>query len=160
MCLKINWFVKTPWHGPGMVVARSGLWAPVRRLWFSGNYVVGVASRRGRTKPITKRRYEHCDWFIFLLLLPTPIIWFSLHRGTSIQILVFPTVANTAQCRWSYFETGQPVLKPTDFFNENKAQARDQENRKEAVLPLLVRSFLFGSDSLFSPLTEKGRLAV
>ena len=52
------------------------------------------------------------------------------------------------------------MLKPTDFFNGNKVQARDQENRKEAVLPLLVRSFLFGSDSLFSSLIEKGRPAV
>ena len=52
------------------------------------------------------------------------------------------------------------MLKLTDFLKGNKVQARDQENRKQAVLALLVRSFLFGSDSLFSPLTEKGRLAV
>ena len=28
MCLKINWFVKTPWPMPSMEVARTGLWAP------------------------------------------------------------------------------------------------------------------------------------
>ena len=27
MCLKINWSVITPWHRPGMGVARSGSWA-------------------------------------------------------------------------------------------------------------------------------------
>ena len=47
-----------------------------------------------------------------------------------------------------------------DFLKGSKVRARDQENRKEAVLPLLVRSSLFGSDSSFSPLTEKGWPAV
>ena len=36
--------------------------------------VVGVASKSERTKPIIKRRKEHCDWLILLLLLPTPTI--------------------------------------------------------------------------------------
>ena len=51
---------------------------PLRRLRSSENWVVGVASRNGRTKPITKRFNEHCDWLILPLLLPTPTIWFSL----------------------------------------------------------------------------------
>ena len=38
------------------------------------NKVVGVASKSERTKPIIKRRKEHCDWLILLLLLPTPTI--------------------------------------------------------------------------------------
>ena len=42
--------------------------------------VVGVASTSGRTKPIRKRRNEHSDWCILLLLLPTPKIWFSQDR--------------------------------------------------------------------------------
>ena len=50
----------------------------LRRLRSSENWVVGVASRSGRTKPITKRFNEHCDWLILPLLLPTPTIWFSL----------------------------------------------------------------------------------
>ena len=42
------------------------------------NRIVAVGSRRGRTKRITKRVNVHCDWFIHPLLLPTPLIWFSL----------------------------------------------------------------------------------
>ena len=41
------------------------------------NWVVGAASRSGRTIPIIKRG----DWFILPLLLPTPTIWFSLARS-------------------------------------------------------------------------------
>jgi len=51
-----------------------------RRLRSSQNHFVGFVSRKGKTKPITKRENEHCDWFILLLLLPTPTIWFSLDR--------------------------------------------------------------------------------
>ena len=52
-------------------------------FWFrwrsSENWLVGVACRSGKTKPIrTKRGNVHCDWFIPPLLLPTPTIWFSL----------------------------------------------------------------------------------
>ena len=61
--------------------------------------VVGVASTSGRTKPITKRGNERCDWFILLLLLPTPKIWFSLDRkrrshkrsGNNGNALILPT---------------------------------------------------------------------
>ena len=43
--------------------------------------IVGVGSRSRGTKPITKHGNMHCGWFILLLLLPTPTIWFSLdHR--------------------------------------------------------------------------------
>jgi len=49
-----------------------------RRLQSSENQIVGVVSRSGRTKPITKRGNEHCDWFILPLLLLTPAIWFSV----------------------------------------------------------------------------------
>ena len=43
------------------------------------NQIVAVGSRRGKTKPITKRVNLHCVcWFILPLLLPTPLIWFSL----------------------------------------------------------------------------------
>ena len=48
-----------------------------RRLRSSENQIVGVLSRSGRTKPITKCGNEHCNWFILPLLLPTPTIWFS-----------------------------------------------------------------------------------
>ena len=48
----------------------------------SGNWVVGDASRSGKTKPITKRGNVDCDWFILPLLFPTPKIWFSPdHKG-------------------------------------------------------------------------------
>ena len=47
-------------------------------LWSSENQIVGVGSRSGRTKPITKHGNVHCDWFVLLLLLPTLTIWFSL----------------------------------------------------------------------------------
>ena len=52
----------------------------LRRLRSTKNWVVGVANRSGRTKPITKRGNVHYDWFIFPLLLPSPTIWFSLDR--------------------------------------------------------------------------------
>ena len=38
-------------------------------FWSSENWVVGVASRSRRTKPITKHRNVHCDWSILVLLL-------------------------------------------------------------------------------------------
>ena len=50
-----------------MVIGNEELYDQVK------NWVVGVASRSGRTKPITKRG----DWFILPFLLPTPTIWFS-----------------------------------------------------------------------------------
>ena len=37
-----------------------------------------VASTSKGTKPVTKHENVHCDWFILPLLLPTPIMWFSL----------------------------------------------------------------------------------
>ena len=48
----------------------------LRRLRSSEDWVVGVANKSGRTKPITKRGNVHCDWFILPLLLPTPTIGF------------------------------------------------------------------------------------
>ena len=39
--------------------------------------VLKNAIRKEKTKPITKRGNVPGDWFIFLLLLPTPTIWFS-----------------------------------------------------------------------------------
>ena len=36
----------------------------LHRLQSSGNWDVEVGSRRGRSKPITKRGNELCDWFI------------------------------------------------------------------------------------------------
>ena len=50
------------------------------RLPSSKNRVVGVASRSGRTKPVTKRGNVHYDWFILSLLLPSPTILFLLDR--------------------------------------------------------------------------------
>ena len=55
------------------------------RLRSSKSWVVGVASRSGRTKPITKRGNVHCDWFILPLLLPTPTIWFSLDHKRNVS---------------------------------------------------------------------------
>ena len=47
--------------------------------------IVGVGSRSGRTKSITKRGNVHCDWFILPLLLPTPTIWFSLDHKRNVS---------------------------------------------------------------------------
>ena len=55
------------------------------RLSSSENQIVGVGSRSGRTKPITKRENVHCDWFILPLLLPTPTIWFSLDHKRNVS---------------------------------------------------------------------------
>ena len=52
----------------------------IRRLRCSENWDVGVGSRGGRTKSITKRGNKPCDWFILPLLLLTPAICFSLDR--------------------------------------------------------------------------------
>ena len=54
-------------------------------LWSSENQIVGVGSRSRRTKPITKHRNVHCDWFILSLLLPTLTIWFSLDHKQNIS---------------------------------------------------------------------------
>ena len=48
----------------------------LRRVRSSEGWVVGVANKSGRSKPITKRENVHCDWFILPLLLPTPTIGF------------------------------------------------------------------------------------
>ena len=45
------------------------------RLWLHAK--LGCWSRKPKQK-ITKQENMHCDWFILLLLLPTPTIWFSL----------------------------------------------------------------------------------
>ena len=55
------------------------------RLWSSENQIVGVGSRRRRTKPITKRGNVHSDWLILPLLLPTPTIWFSLDHKRNVS---------------------------------------------------------------------------
>ena len=78
-------------HGVGVVIRSVELYDLVNTaLWFfwfrlrtpsftiKWNWFVGVGSRSGRTKPITKRWNLHFDWFILVsLLLPTPTIWFS-----------------------------------------------------------------------------------
>ena len=48
-------------------------------------WVVGGASRSGRTKPIATRGNVSCDWFILPLLLPTPTIWFSLDHKRDVS---------------------------------------------------------------------------
>ena len=70
--------------GIGVVIRSVELYDLLKTaFWFrwrsSENWLVGVACRSGKTKPIrTKRGNVHCDWFILPLLLPTPTIWFSL----------------------------------------------------------------------------------
>ena len=70
--------------GVGVVIRSVELYDLLKTaFWFrwrsSENWLVGVACRSGKTKPIrTKRGNVHCDWFILPLLLPTPTIWFSL----------------------------------------------------------------------------------
>ena len=49
------------------------------------NQIVGVGNRGRITKPITKSGNVHFDWFILLLLLPTPTIWFSLDDKRNIS---------------------------------------------------------------------------
>ena len=65
-------------------------WFQLQHAWLrplrsSENWVVGVTSRSGRTKPITKPGNVHCDWFILSLLLPTLTIWFSLDHKQNVS---------------------------------------------------------------------------
>ena len=65
-------------------------WFHLQRAWLHPlrsrkNWVVGVTSRSGRTKPITKPGNMHCDWFILPLLLPTLTIWFSLDHKRNVS---------------------------------------------------------------------------
>ena len=55
------------------------------RLWSTENQIVRVRSRSGRTKPITMCGNVHCDWFVLLLLLSTPTIWFSLDHKRNVS---------------------------------------------------------------------------
>ena len=55
------------------------------RLWSRENQIVGVRSRSGRTKSITKCGNVHCDWFVLLLLLSTPTTWFSLDHKRNVS---------------------------------------------------------------------------
>ena len=55
------------------------------RLLSNENQIVRVGSRKRRTKPITKRGNVHCDWFIFLLLLPNLTMWLSLDHKQNIN---------------------------------------------------------------------------
>ena len=55
------------------------------RLWSREKQIVGVWSRSGRNKPITKCGKVHCDWFVLLLLLSTPTIWFSLDHKRNVS---------------------------------------------------------------------------
>ena len=63
-----------------------GVGVVIRRSWSSENQIVGVESRSRKTKPITERGNVLCDWFILLLLLPTPTIcWFSLDHKCNVS---------------------------------------------------------------------------
>ena len=53
------------------------------RLWSSENQIVRVASRRRRTKPISKHGNVHCDWLILPLLLPTILFPVDHKRNVS-----------------------------------------------------------------------------
>ena len=88
------------------VVIRSVFWffwfhlqhAWLRPLRSSENWVVGVTSRSGRTKPITKPGNVHCDWFILPLLLPTLTIWFSLDHKRNVSGEVGSKVGRKQKC--------------------------------------------------------------
>ena len=69
---------------------QTALWV----LWFrlqlhhlrsSENWVVWVASRSERTKPITMYGNVYCDWFILPLLLLTLTIWLSLDNKRNVS---------------------------------------------------------------------------
>ena len=62
-------------------LVKTTFWFRLRlpRLRSSENWVFGVGSRSGSTKPNAKRGNVYCDWFILSLLLPTPTIWFLLN---------------------------------------------------------------------------------
>ena len=57
-----------------------------------------VASRSKGTKPITKHENVHCDWFILPLLLPTPIMWFSLDHKLIVSDGVLSEVGKWFRC--------------------------------------------------------------
>ena len=75
----------------------------LQRAWLcplrsSENWVVGVTSRSGRTKPITKPGNVHYDWFILPLLLPTLTIWFSLDHKQNVSGEVGSKVGRKQKC--------------------------------------------------------------
>ena len=61
------------------VLGKTEFWfrLRLRRLRSRETWVVGVANRSGRTKPITKRGNVTWNWFILPPLFPTRTIWFS-----------------------------------------------------------------------------------
>ena len=66
---------------------KTAFWFRLRHgsLRLSENWVVGDASRSGRTNPVTKRGKVTRDWFILPLLFPTPTIWFSLDHKRNVS---------------------------------------------------------------------------
>ena len=78
-----NQKARSLWSGENSVLTPLTTLSLTFRLWSSENQIVGVGSRSRRTKPITKHRNVHCDWFILPLLLLT--IWFSLDHKQNIS---------------------------------------------------------------------------
>ena len=69
MCLKINWFVKTPWLRPSMEVARSELWAPV--FIYSTNILVRLLTVNMKNY-LTQKNQKTCDPILVTLLKMRP----------------------------------------------------------------------------------------
>lgn len=89
---------------------RRVLWCSENSVWFllrlrrlrSGeNKAVGVTSRSGRAKPITKQEIKLCDLFILLLLSTS--IWFSLDHNCEV-------VLREAERKWKRIDSSVALI--------------------------------------------------
>ena len=93
MCLKINWFVKTPWLGPSMEVARSGLWAPV--FIYSTNILVRLLTVDMKNY-LTQKNQKTCDPILVTLLKIRPHYSQSGHENATTSSGTSPTTSPLA----------------------------------------------------------------
>ena len=103
------------------------------RLRSCENQIVGVGSRSRKTTPITKHGNMHYDWFILLLLLPTPTICFSLGHKRN--------VSNGAVSRIGTLFSLHHKLYPSDYNSDSDSVASENH-------PIVVAEFRFISEFL------------
>lgn len=114
-----NWNINKPLQGWFLLATelesvfkrkRRVLWCSENSVWFllrlrrllSGeNKAVGVTSRSGRAKPITKQEIKLCDLFIPLLLSTS--IWFSLDHNCEV-------VLRGAERKWKRIDSSVALI--------------------------------------------------
>ena len=137
MCLKINWFVKTPWLRPSMEVARSGLWAPV--FIYSTNILIRLVTVNMKNY-LAQKNQKTCNPILVTLLKMRPHYSQSGHENATPSSGTSPTTSPLVPLA-SYEQVDLPCfsikkikilrakLKLTALFNNMRPNTEVQKQR-------------------------------